>query len=830
MSAHYKAMLEDASVSENDKKAAKLFVDSEGKLNEDEDYEEALKMAQEAHGIFKASNHEQGKVDTLRLVMHSHKVKADHLRYKTKGDTVKGPVGETLRESEKFALAELEAFKSAGGKLGEAAMHLSLAELNADRRGPEKRKEALSSAMKAKALYEELNDKRGQANTSLVLAGIHNKNVQPISCLAAAEEALALYKELGHMKGEAKAQHAVGIAYSMCGNFTDATKAGDRALKVFQDVGSQKLIAFEMYNMARWHLQSHRHREALTAATNAAKIFKDINYGKGWQACAIDLQVQAFLMAGEKDKALKLAQEAVERFKKDGGDISEKRHEVLAMCALVKAHAESGEHDKAMEVHDPAMDICRDALDHKQWQANMLVLAANVHRQKPDSTNLAVTALQQAKKLSGELGDKNNEAMALSMIAEVKIAEGKEYKDALKAAEEEMRIFKETGDKTREARALLMVSSAHLMLKQNDVAMNMANEAQRTFAETEDRSGEARAYSAIASCYLADQKFSEAAQEASRSREMAKKIGNVSVELSALNLGVSIHLYEDTLKASQDAARLSTEAVSLVKKLGDQNAEVDTLLMQSMAFMAVANGEAAQSKEPARTMKSWGDKAVKPAQNAVAMCKKMKDQEKTVGLRAAAVYTLGSAHMLVGKFSDSMAEGNEAVDLYKTAKDKKGELCARMLIAETHFCTDDKTKALSIAKEVFEEGGKIKENNIQYRAQQLQFRIEGQQQQAAGGGGGGAAVAAVEEKKGLDPADVTAMVKAAVADSIDIDDGSEFTMDTPMMDAGMDSLSSVAFRNVLQKKSGMTLPASLMFDYPTPRAIVEEIVNMSNER
>merc|ERR1719375_1895516 len=48
-------MLEDASVSENDKKAAKLFVDSEGKLNEDEDYEEALKMAQEAHGIFKTT-------------------------------------------------------------------------------------------------------------------------------------------------------------------------------------------------------------------------------------------------------------------------------------------------------------------------------------------------------------------------------------------------------------------------------------------------------------------------------------------------------------------------------------------------------------------------------------------------------------------------------------------------------------------------------------------------------------------------------------------------------------------------------------------------------
>lgn len=39
--------------------------------------------------------------------------------------------------------------------------------------------------------------------------------------------------------------------------------------------------------------------------------------------------------------------------------------------------------------------------------------------------------------------------------------------------------------------------------------------------------------------------------------------------------------------------------------------------------------------------------------------------------------------------------------------------------------------------------------------------------------------------------------------------------DSVLMDLGMDSLTSVAFRNDLQSKFGMELPASLIFEYPS---------------
>merc|ERR1712048_1497984 len=48
--------------------------------------------------------------------------------------------------------------------------------------------------------------------------------------------------------------------------------------------------------------------------------------------------------------------------------------------------------------------------------------------------------------------------------------------------------------------------------------------------------------------------------------------------------------------------------------------------------------------------------------------------------------------------------------------------------------------------------------------------------------------------------------------------------DTPLMDAGLDSLASVEFRNTLAKEfTGVQLPSTLVFDFPTPKMITEHI-------
>jgi len=57
----------------------------------------------------------------------------------------------------------------------------------------------------------------------------------------------------------------------------------------------------------------------------------------------------------------------------------------------------------------------------------------------------------------------------------------------------------------------------------------------------------------------------------------------------------------------------------------------------------------------------------------------------------------------------------------------------------------------------------------------------------------------------------------------------EVNADIALMDAGVDSLASVQFRNDVAKEYDLTLPASLMFDYPTIQDLAQHIVGQLEE-
>jgi acyl carrier protein len=50
-------------------------------------------------------------------------------------------------------------------------------------------------------------------------------------------------------------------------------------------------------------------------------------------------------------------------------------------------------------------------------------------------------------------------------------------------------------------------------------------------------------------------------------------------------------------------------------------------------------------------------------------------------------------------------------------------------------------------------------------------------------------------------------------------DPTGFTKDSPLMDAGIDSISAVNLRNELSKRFRLQLPATLVLDYPTLSAM-----------
>jgi len=85
--------------------------------------------------------------------------------------------------------------------------------------------------------------------------------------------------------------------------------------------------------------------------------------------------------------------------------------------------------------------------------------------------------------------------------------------------------------------------------------------------------------------------------------------------------------------------------------------------------------------------------------------------------------------------------------------------------------------------------------------------------------------AAPPAAKGLDPVHVRKQLAAMVKDAVASDEDLE--LDSPFMDAGMDSLSSVALMSMVAKEFQMALSPSLVFDFPTLRAMEEHLVQES---
>merc|ERR1719456_1096570 len=98
--------------------------------------------------------------------------------------------------------------------------------------------------------------------------------------------------------------------------------------------------------------------------------------------------------------------------------------------------------------------------------------------------------------------------------------------------------------------------------------------------------------------------------------------------------------------------------------------------------------------------------------------------------------------------------------------------------------------------------------------------------QAAQGGGDAAVSVAKAAPQGLDPLMTKTKLMRLVKDLL-AGDADEFENDSPFMEAGMDSLSSVQMMTEVSKEFQMSMSPSLIFDFPTVRAMTDHLVEES---
>mmetsp|Transcript_96677 Transcript_96677/g.215440 ORF Transcript_96677/g.215440 Transcript_96677/m.215440 type:complete len:259 (+) Transcript_96677:2-778(+) len=255
----------------------------------------------------------------------------------------------------------------------------------------------------------------------------------------------------------------------------------------------------------------------------------------------------------------------------------------------------------------------------------------------------------------------------------------------------------------------------------------------------------------------------------------------------------------------------------------------------------------AKALDASRVLAKLGQRTLLPAEEAVKLAKKVgpgAPMAEALYTKAAIGRYVHAAFDDAKGVKDDLASSDEAAKIFQKDGNVPGECVAELLSAE--ICADmgsfDKTKShanntLKLAKTCGDEESEKRAlellgqgpNMMPFMggapAPRAAPKAESSAPQAEAAAEDGASMAKAPEKKGLDHESVRETVMAITSEVVG--DESEINFDLALMEAGLDSLSAINFRNKLQSSLSMKLPGTLMFDYPTARGITDFIVEAS---
>ncbi|CAE8590726.1 unnamed protein product [Polarella glacialis] len=742
--------------------------------------DEALQAAAAALALFRAQGDSRKCSEALRVVIASHLRKADCDKPTEASSCCIKTGEEQLRIY--HCEEELKAARDAGDRLAEASMLLRI-EINTDKRGTKKREESLAMGLEALAIFREMGEQKLEVAALQHLSNVHikfcdkgcaGKSGKEVTSYAL--QALTLSRSLQDRVSEASALHnlAIGRWYSES-PFKDGLKAAKEALQIFRDLGYRQTQGAQLYSIADWHQRKGLGKQGLQYAKEALEVFQADGEGKGWECAALGALVAAYIDQDDKESALTVAKEALEKFRASGDKLSEAH----GLDLLASVYLYQDDNEEALKMAEESLALVREMGD-KRAESYALKSVSQV-QMKTESHEDALKSVQAALAIAGELGDTREQAKALDELCRLNLL-SRNFKEAIDFAEEAQAVFQKSGDFCGEGVTLLNKSSAHMALGELNLALQVAEDALAMFQQEEDRRNQASAHHFLYEIHTAAQN-------------------------------------------SEAALRCAINARNLFQKLGSKREEAAMLLRVASAHIAVINGNKNLGR---RETKKGCDGALKAAKEAVALAKK---QEKEKLFLANAYCLLGQIQGMVGKTKEGLKCGNEALRICEEEGDRKGQAASLITIGEVSSMSGKKEEAKKFATRALELAQKIKDAPSERAALQLLEHLQGGGKQQAQSyaeevGPGASAPAADSAAAGnaeLGPykgPDVDALIVKVEELAMGLVSVEELHQDSPLMDAGLDSLSMVQFRNTLQQQfPGVPMPASLVFDNPSVRAV-----------
>lgn len=820
----YSSLADDDSQDVKVRESSVLISVAENQLNDGEDLDEAMRAAKEALALAREMGDKDAVADTLRLVIKAQCGKSLVARYEptAKAEEVSSSI---LKQAEKMARDELANFKESSHDRGQACMLLSVAEVCLAQRTRKSRSAAAEPASNSRLIFQRLGDQKMEAHALLVLFSLHAWKKERQEAKDAAEAALHLYRSIDSRLGEANALHALSLAHALQGTYAgydQALKVANQSMDLFESVGLRKLQGLELVSIAELHIEMESPYKAVACAKQALDIFLDTGASRRLQACAMVALAQGYEDYGEAAKAVEETEAMASRFANE----NDRRLETILQEVIAFSYLANNSPEEALNVASLGRTYCEDVKD-REWEAGMSLTLSKVYCDLKQKDN-ALQAAEDALALYQGLDNMEDlQAICCYTLSYISVLMG-DFKKALQSANKCRDMFSKLGDRAKEAHGMLQAASIHGMDSNAAEGIRVASSAREIFLDIEDPRGEAMALHTLVELHVSNDEFEKALDLAKTRRSVLRDAGFRRDEARSI-ASIAHILMKDQRPA--EAARVAYEGLRLAHAARDQATEVHMMIMAIQADIAVI----LESGGVENTRRNIVQDTYKVTRRAVTLA------EKVLKGKFVPHTLFWQAHVLLLSLSEECnAIADKALDLFQQANDKHGEAHTLILLAQIHITFERQKEAEELLRKsmtLFQEDGDnigaFEANSVLQKlySDMGMFRVQQQVQQRQD-------MDAIEEApqasqaagpivKKLDPQQVVEKLMEMVRDSLGTDD--EVEADNPLMDSGMDSLSSVQFRNEVSAHFSKPLPASLMFDFPTIRSMGHHIVEISNE-
>lgn len=421
------------------------------------------------------------------------------------------------------ARAAISIYQELEDRAGEARVHRELGYvlwMSRDYDG------ALEANFQALRLHREVGDRRGEAGDGGNIAQVYRSMKDYEQALRWAEEAARIDRELGDKLGETFRLNTVATIHQERGDLEAALSRHLKSLQLLTELGVKNLNVAQHMNCGRLYLRLGDFRAALEHFRAASLLGHEIGYSRdeGYSLVNVGVALEQLGDTAGAERAYRKSVELLQTAHEESGSMEELFGEAEALTLLGRLLDRPAE---ALEAFEKAAGIYRE-LDDVEHLRTVLLEAGGLLWKMKDMESSA-SRYEEALYLARKHEDLSHEASALASLSVVYRDQGG-FWESLRCGRRAVELSRELEDYQAEAFVLTSLADSYFELGHYKNALSCLERSSLLRQQTGDTRGEVGALRDMAKVYesLDDEDRAQAAlREAARKDEMLQNIAPV---------------------------------------------------------------------------------------------------------------------------------------------------------------------------------------------------------------------------------------------------------------------------------------------------------------